>query len=559
MLKKTFYILLIIFSKESSGQSFLNGNFEFNSAGRDLTNLTNSQYDNLMANSFAFGNLNGGGPNGGDMDIITSNNYCGLAQSGDWYVALTGGGTDAISLKLNIPLTVGQAYTISFYDRYCSPPSTLVNPFQIGLSTVNNNFGSIIYTAPNAIGAWSLRTFSFVAPNNGQFITVQITAGGANNTWCHIDNFSFDTCAINLNLGNDTTLCQGQTVVLNGGSANSYLWSDGSTNSSINVSTPGTYWLQASNGQCSDRDSINIIFNSAPTVNLGNDTALCQGQTIVLNGGSANSYLWSDGSTNSSINVSTPGTYWLQASNGQCSDRDSINIIFNSAPTVNLGNDTTLCQGQTIVLNGGSANSYLWSDGSTNSSFNVSTPGTYWLQASNGECSDRDSINIIFNSAPTVNLGNDTTLCQGQTVTLNVGLATSYLWSNGSTASSINVSQQGAFWVEVRNNCLVNSDTIVINFKDCDCDVYIPNAFTPNMDNLNDTFLSISNCEFLEYKLKIFNRWGEKIFETNSSIESWNGTYLGEIAPIGVYVYLVTYQFEKENRKKKCGTINLIR
>ena len=271
MLKKTCLLLLIIFCKETLGQSFLNGSFEFNIAGINQINITNSQYNNFMANSFAFGNFNGGGPNGGDMDIITSNAYCGLAQNGAWYVALTGSGTDAISLKLSTPLTSGQTYTISFYDRFCSGFSGAVKPFQIGLSTVNNNFGSVIYNAPNAIGTWTLRKFVFVAPNNGQFITVQINGGGAsgtNSTWSQIDNFSFDTCAINLNLGNDTTLCQGQSLMLNAGSAASYLWSNSSTAPSINASTSGTYWVQSSNGQCSATDSITVSINQYPTPTL---------------------------------------------------------------------------------------------------------------------------------------------------------------------------------------------------------------------------------------------------------------------------------------------------
>ncbi len=109
------------------------------------------------------------------------------------------------------------------------------------------------------------------------------------------------------------------------------------------------------------------LINVLPNVNLGNDTTLCQGQSITLNCSSATSYLWSTGSTNSSITVSTPGTYWVQASNGICSNNDSINITFNSFPILNIGTDSTLCQGQTIDLNAGSATLFLWSTGSTDS------------------------------------------------------------------------------------------------------------------------------------------------------------------------------------------------
>jgi hypothetical protein len=188
------FLLIFVASLTSYGQSFLNGDFEINSALTDQINLINSQYDSLMTNSTAFGNYNGGGANGGNMDIITSSSYCGSsAQQGNWYVCLTGGGTDAISLKLSTPLIAGHSYTISFYDRFGQPPATVVHPFQIGLSLVDTTFGSLLYTAPNANNClWSLRSFSFIAPTNGQFVTAKISAGGTNDTWCHLDNFTIE-------------------------------------------------------------------------------------------------------------------------------------------------------------------------------------------------------------------------------------------------------------------------------------------------------------------------------------------------------------------------------
>lgn len=185
-------LFLCVISLTTNGQSFLNGDFEVNSAGVDQINLTNGQYNSFMSNSIAFGNYNGGGPNGGNMDIVTSSTYCGLAaQQGDWYVCLTGGGTDAISLKLSTPLIAGNSYSISFYDRFGKPPATVAYPFQIGLSPVDTTFGTLLYTAPNADSClWTLRSFSFIAPNNGQYVTAKLAAGGTSDTWCHLDNFT---------------------------------------------------------------------------------------------------------------------------------------------------------------------------------------------------------------------------------------------------------------------------------------------------------------------------------------------------------------------------------
>jgi len=548
MMKKITIILLLLTCKATYGQSFLNGDFEFNTAGVDHINLLNVQFNALMSNCNAFGTL-------GNMDIITSAANSGGPQRGNWFVALTGGGTDILALSINAPLISGNIYSISFYDKMAIHVAL---PIEIGLSTSNNSFGDLIYTAPSSAvsSIWTQRIFTFVAPNNGQFLTVR--QQGSLGNWVHVDNFTFG-CPINLNLGSDTTLCHGQTVTLNGGSSSSYLWSNGSTTSSINVTTSGTYWLEVSNGQCTVRDSINITFNPIPRVDLGNDTTICQGQTVTLIGDSATSYLWSNGSTSSSINVTTSGTYWLEVSNGPCSDRDSINITFFPVPTVNLGNDSVLCQGQEITLNAGGGVSYLWSNGSTSSAINVTTSGTYWLEVSNGLCSYRDSINITFHPVPIVNLGNDITLCEGKTITLSGGSASSYNWSNGSTSSSINVSTSGTYWVEVRNNCVVHSDTIRISFEDCDCNIYIPNAFSPNGDGLNDQFELQSRCRISQYELVIYNRWGQQLFKSSDITQSWDGHYQGELLPIGEYVYHLYYYREGLGPRQTKGSFRLLR
>ena len=148
---------------------------------------------------------------------------------------------------------------------------------------------------------------------------------------------------------------------------------------------------------------VNYISTST-TPNLGKDTTLCQGQTISLNGGSALSYLWSNGSTASSMIASTSGTYWVQTSNGQCISRDSILISLNQNPIPNLGKDTTLCDGQTITLNGGFATSYLWSNGSTIASIIASTSETYWVQVNIGHCSSSDTVSVLISNCEIVEI-----------------------------------------------------------------------------------------------------------------------------------------------------------
>ena len=395
-----------------------------------------------------------------------------------------------------------------------------------------------------------------------------ITVSSAGTFWLQASNgqcsatdtivISFNTFPI-VNLGNDTTLCQGQTITLTGGAASVYLWSDGSTVSSITVSTAGTYWLQSGNGLCSASDTIIISFNTYPVVSLGNDTSLCQGQPITLNGGTASTYMWSNGSTTSSIIVSTQGTYWLQAGNGQCSSADTITISFITIPVVNLGNDTVLCQGQSVTLIGGTGPSYLWSDGSTNSSVNVSSAGSYWLQASNAQCTAADTINISVNVFPIVNLGNDTSVCIGQTITLNGGIANTYLWSDGSSSPNLIAAAAGTYWVEASNGLCSASDSIVLTYSECEVALEFPNIFTPNGDYFNNNFVPKKFVGITKATLRIFNRWGSELLSTDNPLQGWSGYYKGSICPDGTYFWIVQYTTILNDSKSLSGTVTLLK
>lgn len=94
------------------------------------------------------------------------------------------------------------------------------------------------------------------------------------------------------------------------------------------------------------------------------------------------------------------------------------------------------------------------------------------------------------------------------------------------------------------------------------CNVYIPNAFTPNSDGLNDTFFPVASCEFLDYSLHVYNRWGELIFESDRIDEGWDGYHKGEIAPSGIYTYIFTYRLNRGYRneyKAERGTLMLVK
>jgi gliding motility-associated-like protein len=158
-------------------------------------------------------------------------------------------------------------------------------------------------------------------------------------------------------------------------------------------------------------------------------------------------------------------------------------------------------------------------------------------------------------------IGRDTTLCRGETLLLNASIPhCTYVWQDNSTNPTLTVTKEGLYWVMVTDTCgTTKKDTINIQYKKCNCNIQLPNAFTPNNDSKNDKFPPALDCEFEQYNLKIFNRWGELVFQSSNSTKLWDGSYKGDLQVTGVYVYLLAYKLATGDKKLLSGTITLIR
>lgn len=204
----------------------------------------------------------------------------------------------------------------------------------------------------------------------------------------------------------DTSLCEGESVNLSVNYPNSsYLWQDNSTDSSINVTNPGLYWVQLTNMCGVSRDSITVLFKPIPIINIGADTSICVGTTLNLDATYPNAtYVWkniysANYSTKSNITINNSGMYWVEVTNNNCSFIDSIQISFNPLVILNLGKDTAIVEGNSITLNAGNNfTQYTWSTNETTPSIVVSDEGNYSVTVidSNG-CSKTDDINIVVN------------------------------------------------------------------------------------------------------------------------------------------------------------------
>ncbi|WP_345166023.1 gliding motility-associated C-terminal domain-containing protein [Nibribacter koreensis] len=279
-----------------------------------------------------------------------------------------------------------------------------------------------------------------------------------------------------VNLGPDRVLCTNDPLTLGTAQTGAiYKWSTGATSATISPTASGTYWQDITINGCTSRDEVNVLFNPLPVVNLGKDTTLCEGQTLLLNAARANAtYKWKDGSTQPTLLVNAPGTYWVDVTNEfNCTTRDEIKVYYLNPPTIELGNDTTICNGDVLTIGQTLPDvTYKWSDGSTNATLDVTKPGTYRVT------------------------------------------------------------------VSLQDIC-IESDAITIKAKDCVAGLFIPNIFTPNGDGINDNFFIMgllnpkNTTDAVRWELSVYDRWGKRVYYTKDYRNEWEGKGFSD----GVYYY----------------------
>ena len=362
-----------------------------------------------------------------------------------------------------------------------------------------------------------------------------------------------------VNLGNDTSLCEGDSLVLRvnvpGGQ---YLWNTGDIQNSITIKQAGRYWVRVTTGGNTVSDTIQVAFKPLPVFDLGSDTILCEGQKVILGPAVTGSYLWQDGSNAESMTVTQSGEYWLRLTQNGCAASDTVNVSYKPLPSVDLGNDTSICPGSTVLLDAGQPNAtYLWSNGAAADAISVQNPGVYWVAVGVDGCVAIDSIKIDYLMLPHFPLGNDTTLCEGQTLVLKpeAGNA-SFIWQDGSTGTTFMVTQPGTYKVTLNNQCETVSDEIIVQRGLCE--LYMPNAFTPNHDGINDVFRVKYPAFIKNFDMQIFNRWGQIIFRSDNPYKGWDGSFNGTKQPAGNYVWTILLTDVNGNSKRYKGSVLLI-
>lgn len=242
-----------------------------------------------------------------------------------------------------------------------------------------------------------------------------------------------------------------------------------------------------------------------------------------------------------------------------CIGSPSVAHVVVNNPTLEIGDIAEICEGDsfTFIPNTVFA-TYRWSNGETTSKMVTGQAGTYWLDISDANgCTKRDSAELIVHPKLFVSLGSDTVLCPEQTLELNAGFdGTQYKWSTGDIGQTLKIGAGNhTYWVDVTSDkgC-VTRDSISISL--C-VDLKIPNAFTPNADNDNDTW----HLKWLEFypdaNVSIYDRWGRLIFKSKGfPTEGWDGRANGKPLPMDSYHYIIDL---KNGSEPIVGNVTIIR
>jgi gliding motility-associated-like protein len=294
---------------------------------------------------------------------------------------------------------------------------------------------------------------------------------------------------------------------------------------------------------------------------LDADTTACEGDTVVVASKvSGISYHWENGSKEKSIPVYSSGIYRLTVTKDNCTVTDSIRVTYNPLPIFTLGTDTTLCERDTLILAVGvQADQYTWQDRSEGSTHIVTSAGTYGATAILEGCPYSDEILVEYSGPRQISLGQDTVLCNGSALKLELDPTLTYYWSDGYDGSSKIINEPVDLWVKsLAGNCS-SSDSVRVDFVNCE--LRLPNFFSPNEDPYNQQLIPSEISGITSAQLSVYNRWGTELYHTNdfSLVNGWDGTYRNEPVAPGVYYWKVQYVDIEKNKQTMKGVVTVNR
>lgn len=472
----------------------------------------------------------------------------------------------------------------------------LVNP----VPTVNITGDSVVCFGQQeqliAVGNATNFTWSGATSSSNDTITIspisnQIYILNGSNQWCQSEPDTIEISVLTTPTAGFTvngTICSNSPIQFfnNCTSSDFYSWNFGDANSLTNNSTlyepfhtyenTGQYIVSLiAQNQCGF-DTITQLINIGvgPSIDLGDDSIVCIGSVIQLLNPGVNNIQWSgsaSGNSNSIIDtIYQNSIYIAQAYDGVCFGLPDT-IIFNvtNIPNVNVIGTDLVCLGDSIELFATGASMFSWQGGiATNINSIEVTPESdtdYIITGYIGACSQTDTfhVDVLENSKAIFSYQIDSCLGILKLVNNSIG-GINYNWKYSGQESELQnpifqikesqTEESVELIVNPNTNCADTSIIFIESNLILNNNLFIPNTFTPNKDQLNDYFEIKSGKSCGPISIHIFNRWGESIFKMNSDKIIWDGKFKNSEVPQGVYFYILEY-----NGANRSGTITIFR
>jgi len=379
-----------------------------------------------------------------------------------------------------------------------------------------------------------------------------------------------------------TQVCLGDSVQLNAtaGGAISFAWTPTTGLNSSIISNPKSapltstvYYVTAKDSFCSVTDTVNVTVYKNQTKIIPGNAQICLGDSVKLTTDSSYvSYVWSTGTTNSSTEVKTSGpVYVITTDKHGCKGKDSVEVqAFTKVPLVER--DTAICLTHSAQLYADSGNyKYFWQPPwglNKNNVFDpVATPTVtteYTVTVTNGPCVSKDSLKVTVKPIPVVQTVPDSMMViAGQVVTLNAVGTPPFNWSPSTGLSCVNcsspvvqVDSNTVYYVQVADSDGCSAmDSVILDVLPT---IYVPNAFTPNHDGLNDIFRPVFTG-YISVEVWIYDRWGQQIYHWNTIDGGWDGTVNGHKVQEDTYVYLIKAESYTHKNFHQIGSVTVVR
>ncbi|MGC4103079.1 PKD domain-containing protein [Ferruginibacter sp.] len=394
---------------------------------------------------------------------------------------------------------------------------------------------------------------------------------------------------------NDTLICNIDTLQLTTTGSGSYVWGPNYMISNINAQSPMVspdvptkYYVKLTDGfGCYNTDTVFVDVKDHVTLFAGNDTTVCRNDGVLLGTVSdALHYKWTPATYLNYDTIKHPYAlplvttpYHVIANIGKCQSQDDVVITVVPYPAANAGPDTAICPGFSTQLSATGGSSYLWTPSTFLSNRNIANPVSIRPTASiryivavtdTLGCPKpvRDTVWVTVYPKVVANAGpRDTSVVLGQPLQLSATGGVKYMWdpptwlNNPLIRTPVALPQTDIRYVVTATSAggCIGSDSIQVHLFKFDPDIYVPNAFTPNGDGLNDILKPILiGMKELGY-FRVYNRFGNMVYSTTDIGQGWDGTYLGKGQDPATFVWMaegITYKGDKRFKK---GSVILIR